>query len=127
METALEKRIGIDPIVVDSRTSITHIRLRITHDIGGYSWMTGQCRQRGVCVDITPIKVDPKYNSYSVLYDGKLEHQGFSILCIPTERKSPKKMRTVADKVFPHSDEIVKLFLDGKYNDVFLKIKELIK
>ena len=109
----------IDPIVIDQNHRITAIRLEIKHDKGGFSYGTGEYHNTGVILNLTPICRDPRYpNSYSVLYDGKTEHQGFFVHLIECQRKSPKKMQAAADKVLPLGEEIKKLFLEGKYVEI---------
>lgn len=112
----LVKEIEITPIKVNELKSITHIRFEIKHDKGGMSWGTGEYHHTGVKLQVTPIGRDPKYpNSYSVLYDGKTEHQGFFVFLCPCSRKSPKRMQKCADVILPMAEEMTDLFLKGDY------------
>lgn len=109
------------PINVGGR-SLTHIRLEVQHDKGGMSWGTGEYHKTGIKVNLSPIEVS--YTEYGgqqhkivgQIYDGKTEHQGFFVFCVPCGRKSEKKMEKVAEAVFPVSDSIVENFLNGNYS-----------
>ena len=112
----LSKAVKIDPIIIDDHHKITEIRFEISHDNGGMSLGTGEYRNTGVRLDVKPVCRDPKYpNSYSVVYDGKPEHQGFFVFLCPCSRKSPKRMQKCADAVMPMADKLTDMFIKGDY------------
>ena len=114
MEQTLKRVIKLEnEIKVDSLHSLNAIKIEVQHDKGGYSWGTGEYHKTGIKVDVTPIKQEER--SWSVLYDGKKEHQRFFVFVKDCGRKSPKKMQQVADCVLPLSEKIVELFLAGNY------------
>ena len=124
----LVKEIEITPIKVNELKTITHLRFEIDHDKGGMSLGTGEYHNTGVKLNVTPIGRDPKYpNSYSVLYDGRTEHQGFFVFLCPCGRKSPKRMQKCADAIMPMVNEMTELFLKGDYFKVAALAKEATK
>ena len=125
-----------NPIVVNGNPKLTHIRLEVDHDKGGVSWGTGEMHKTGIKVNVTPIEVSyTEYNGvqYKLIgqtFDGKTEHQGFFVFCVPCGRKSPKKMEKVAEAVFPIADKIVENFLSGEYStcaDLIVSVTKNIK
>lgn len=117
VELPLEpKALGLD--------KLTHLRIEIDHDKGGFSWGTGEYHKTGVRCNVTPIEITyseyqgVKHKIYGQVFDGKTEHQGFFVHLIECQRKSPKKMQAAADKVLPLGEEIKKLFLERKYVEI---------
>ena len=124
----LVKEIEITPIKVNELKTITHLRFEIDHDKGGVSWGTGDYHNTGVKLNVKPISRDPRYpNLYSVLYDGKTEHQGFFVFLCPCSRKSPKRMQKCADVILPMAEEMTDLFLKGDYVSIAKLAQEATK
>jgi hypothetical protein len=117
----LEKEFEIEPIITGSVTSsLNYISISIEHDKGGHSWYTGEIRDTGIIFRIKPFG---RHNgTCRTIIDGKKEHMGFYVFLTPCARKSPKKMQVIADKIFPYGQEIVNLFLEGKYTEIANKV-----
>jgi hypothetical protein len=112
----LSKEVKIDPIIIDDHHKITELKFEISHDSGGFSYATDEYRKTGVRLDVKPVCRDPKYpNLYSVVYDGKKEHQGFYVFLCPCSRKSPKRMQKCADAILPMAEKMTDMFINGDY------------
>jgi hypothetical protein len=114
-----------EPIKVHELKSITHLRIEIDHDKGGMSWGTGEMHKTGIKCNVTPI--EKTQYGYSVLYDGKFEHQGFFVFLLDCGRKSPKKMQKVADVILPLADKVTEMFLRGEYREIAVLMTETVK
>ena len=98
---------------------LDHLRIQVIYDKGGLSWY-GDSRNKGIFLIIAPIG---KYESSIMqVYDGKIDHEGFSVFCFPCGRKSPSKMRKIYDLVVPHATEIRDMFENKEY----IKIHDLV-
>lgn len=114
-EDNLTKVLPYGPIDVQGNFTINHIKIEVKY------W------EHRIKVDITPIKIDERNGLYSVLYDGKKEHQGFFVNVLQCSRKSPKKMDLIARAIWPYTDRIVELFGQGKFAEIANMITELVK
>ena len=88
------------------------IRIEVKHNIGGHSVFSDSFMRRGITCYVTPINI--KDNSYSVLYDGKMKHQGYYVFLKEVGRRSEKQMQKFADSIFPKADEIANMFISGE-------------
>lgn len=113
------------PVSITEHHSITHIRISIEHDRGGKSIYTGEVHKTGIIVRVTPIQKSD--NGIDVIYDGQIDHQGFYIYCCPCIRKSPKKMKMIADKVFKSANRISNLFMQKKYINILNIINNIVE
>lgn len=110
---------------------LTHLSVEVKHDNGGLSLGTGELHSKGIIVSITPIGIEEKeyngqkYKMYAQILDGKKEHSGFYVFVMACERKSPKKMQMVADKVLPLAETFRDLFLEGKYTEIASMIQSV--
>ena len=122
MEQDLRKDVVIEPFKV-GHSELNHLRISISHDKGGVSWMTGETRPCGIRADIKPIG---KHDGIiSTIYDGQTEHQGFCVPLVECSRKSPKKMQLVAGKILPKAEQIKELFVSGKYEEIVTLLKTI--
>ena len=71
--------------------------------------------------------MDKSEHGHCVIYDGKLEHQGFYVYCLACERKAPKKMEKIADAILPLSDTIKEKFLNNEFRDIAILITNTVK
>ena len=101
----LKKDIVIDPVIpIGQYHKINTLRIEIDYQKDGRSWLTDEYHKKGIICRVTPM--EKSEHGYSVMYDGKLEHQGFYVYCLACERKAPKKMEKIADAILPLSDAI---------------------
>lgn len=122
----LKKDIVIDPVIpIGQHHTINTLRIEIDHQKEGRSWFTGEYHKKGIICRVTPME-NTEYG-YSIMYDGKMEHQGFYVYCLACERKSPKKMEKIADAIFPLSDIIKEKFLNNEFRDIAILITNTIK
>lgn len=119
METKdFEITVPYGPVTVHENHTINRLRIKVQHNKG----------DRSVRVDITPIKYDEEWHSYSILYDGKREHQGFYVTVLTGQtRKSPKKLGLIYSALTPYTDRIADLFLQGEYGSIANMVTELVK
>lgn len=106
----------ITPIKITNDRYINTIRLEVEYDKGGVALITNEKHERGIICRIKPI--EKKDGFTYMLYDGNLDHQGFYVFCEHCQRKAPKRMKEIADKIFNHSDQIAKLFVDKNYQEI---------
>ena len=122
----LKKDIVIDPVIpIGQYHKINMLRIEIDHQKDGHSWFTDEYHKKGIICRVTPM--DKSEHGYSVMYDGKLEHQGFYVYCLACERKAPKKMEKIADAILPLSDIIKEKFLNNEFRDIAILITNTVK
>ena len=122
----LKKDIVIDPVIqIDQYRKINMLRIEIDHKKEGYNWFTGEHHKKGIICRVTPM--DKSEHLYGVMYDGKMEHQGFYVYCLFCERKSPKKMEKIANAIFQLSDIIKEKFLNNEFRDIAILITNTVK
>ena len=49
----------------------THLRCDIHYELGGRSWGTGQCCQRGYYLHVTPVSIGENFESFTAFTGGK--------------------------------------------------------
>ena len=122
----LKKDIVIDPVIpIGQYHKINTLRIEIDHQKDGRSWLTDEYHKKGIICRVTPM--DKSEYGHCVMYDGKLEHQGFYVYCLACERKAPKKMEKIADAILPLSDTIKEKFLNDEFRDIAILITNTVK
>ena len=122
----LKKDIVIDPVIpIGQYHKINTLRIEIDYQKDGRSWLTDEYHKKGIICRVTPM--DKSEHGHRVMYDGKLEHQGFYVYCLACERKSPKKMEKIADAIFPLSDIIKEKFINNEFRDIAILITNTVK
>ena len=122
----LKKDIVIDPVIpIGQYRNINALRIEIDHQKDCHSWLTDEYHKKGIICRIMPI--EKSEHGYSVMYDGKLEHQGFYVYCLACERKAPKKMEKIADAILPLSDTIKEKFLNNEFVGIAILITNAVK
>ena len=122
----LKKDIVIDPVIpIGQYHKINTLRIEIDYQKGGRSWLTDEYHKKGIICRVTPM--DKSEYGHCVMYDGKLEHQGFYVYCLACERKAPKKMEKIADAILPLSDTIKEKFLNNEFRDIAILITNTVK
>lgn len=119
METKdFEITVPYGPVTVHENHTINRLRIKVQHVKG----------DRSVRVDITPIEYDEEWHSYSILCDGKREHQGFYVTVLTGQMRKPtKKMSLIFSALTPYTSRIADLFLQGEYGSIANTITELVK
>jgi hypothetical protein len=122
----LKKDIVIDPVIqIDQHHKINTLRIEIDHQKDGHSLFTGEFHKKGIICRVTPM--DKSEYGCGTMYDGKLEHQGFYVYCLPCERKAPKKMEKIADAILPLSEIIKEKFLNNEFRNIAILITNTVK
>ena len=122
----LKKDIVIDPVIpIGQYHKINTLRIEIDYQKDGRSWLTDEYHKKGIICRVTPM--DKSEYGHCVMYDGKLEHQGFYVYCLACERKAPKKMEKIADAILPLSDTIKEKFLNNEFRDIAILITNTVK
>ena len=122
----LKKDIVIDPVIpIGQYHKINTLRIEIDYQKDGRSWLTDEYHKKGIICRVTPM--DKSEYGHRVMYDGKLEHQGFYVYCLACERKAPKKMEKIADAILPLSDTIKEKFLNNEFRDIAILITNTVK
>ena len=122
----LKKDIVIDPVIpIGQYHKINTLRIEIDYQKDGRSWLTDEYHKKGIICRVTPM--DKSEYGHCVMYDGKLEHQGFYVYCLACERKAPKKMEKIADAILPISDPIKENFLNNEFRDIAILITNTVK
>ena len=118
----LKKDIVIDPVIpIGQYHKINTLRIEIDHK----KVFTDEYHKKGIICRVTPME-NTEYG-YSIMYDGKMEHQGFYVYCLACERKAPKKMEKIADAILPLSDIIKEKFLNNEFRDIAILITNTVK
>lgn len=121
----LKKELTLDPVIQVNHHLLNTLKIEIAYQNEGYSFATGEFHEKGIICMITPM--EKSNNSYCVLHDGEIAHQGFYVFCLPCGRKSPKKMEKVAECILPLSDEIKDKFLNNNFGSIAMIINDAIK
>ena len=122
----LKKDIVIDPVIpIGQYHKINTLRIEIDYQKDGRSWLTDEYHKKGIICRVTPM--DKSEYGHCVMYDGKLEHQGFYVYCLACERKAPKKMEKIAAAILPLSDIIKEKFLNNEFRDIAILITNTVK
>ena len=122
----LKKDIVIDPVIpIGQYHKINTLRIEIDYQKDGRSWLPDESHKKDIICRVTPM--DKSEYGHCVMYDGKLEHQGFYVYCLACERKAPKKMEKIADAILPLSDTIKEKFLNNEFRDIAILITNTVK
>lgn len=80
------------------------VEVRVYHAAGGRNWFNGGVEPRGVYVSITPKELERTETGFSVAR--QLLGSGIKFFAVETTRKSPKKIKQVAELLDPHVAEL---------------------
>jgi len=104
-------------IPVSGNNDVTHLRVELAYDIGGYNMMTYRPKPRGYYLTVVPVKREERYGC---MMESFVAFTGYRQLMKEVSRKSAKAEK-LAEQI---AEEFVPLFVEKLCEANHMKVEE---
>lgn len=113
----------------DGEEKYNNIEIKLSYNLGGINYFTGNKDPRGYYLYITPITITQKdgYTTQSFTISADPDTKGIKYFLKETKRKNDKLQEKLWNKVEPETESLKNLFLKKELKEINKKTDEIVK